>query len=151
MSAIVSFDTAKWLESIGFPQNNLKGGYATDIYEVCTPSGKNGRPQYHETHIGELVNKEHISSKKNEKDLIAAPTVEDAFNFIKKLNLLNFFEATTELDKKFFRVCKCGCVIILETTPADSYDEALNNLLEDKSMRDALKARIDLLNNNFKK
>ena len=116
-----------------------------DIYEVCTPSG-----YYHETHIGELVNKEHISSKKNEKDLIAAPTVEDAFNFIKKLNLLNFFEATTGLDKKFFRVCKCGCIIILETTPADSYDEALNNLLEDKSMRDALKARIDILNNNFK-
>ena len=146
MSTIVSFDTAKWLESIGFPQNNLKSGYATDIYEVCVPSG-----YYHETHIGELVNKEHISSKKNEKDLIAAPTVEDAFNFIKKLNLLNFFEATTGLDKKFFRVCKCGCVIIFETTPADSYDDALNNLLEDKSMRDALKARIDILNNNFKK
>ena len=145
MNTIVSFDTAKWLESIGFPQNNIKSGYATDIYEVCTPSG-----YYHETHIGELVNKEHISSKKNEKDLIAATTVEDAFNFIKKLNLLNFFEATTGLDKKFFRVCKCGCIIILETTPADSYDEALNNLLEDKSMRDALKARIDILNNNFK-
>ena len=110
MNTIVSFDTAKWLESIGFPQNNLKSGYATDI----------------------------------EKDLIAAPTVEDAFNFIKKLNFLNFFEAATGLNEIYFRVCKCEYVIIHETTPADSYDEALNNLLEDKSVRDALKARIDM-------
>ena len=90
------------------------------------------------------MNKDHISFKKNEKDIIAAPTVEDAFNFIKRLNFLNFFEATTGFDKRFFRVCKCGYIIILETTPADSYDEALNNLLEDKSMRAALKARIDM-------
>lgn len=144
MNTIVSFDTAKWLESIGFPQNNLKGGYATGIYEVCVPSGKDGRPQYHDTFVGELVNREHISFKENEKDLIAAPTVEDAFNFIKRLNFLNFFKATSGLGKRFFRVCKCGCVIILETAPADSYDEALNNLLEDKSVRDALKARIDM-------
>lgn len=144
MNTIVSFDTAKWLESIGFPQNNLKGGYATNIYEVCVPSEKDGHSQYHDTFVGELVNKEHISFKKNEKELIAAPTVEDAFNFIKRLNFLNFFEATTGLNKSFFRVCKCGYVIIIETTPADSYDEALNNLLEDKSVRDALKARIDM-------
>ena len=144
MSTIVSFDTAKWLESIGFPQNNIKNGYATDIYEVCVPSEKDGCSQYHETFVGELVNKEHISSKKNEKDLIAAPTAEDAFNFIKRLNFLNFFEATTGLDKRFFRVCKCGYVIIHETTPADSYDEALNNLLEDKSVRSALKTRVDM-------
>ena len=145
MSAIVSFDTAKWLESIGFPQNNIENGYATDIYEVCVPSEKDSHPQYHETFVGELVNKEHICLKKNEKDLIAAPTVDDAFNFIKKLTFLNFFEATTGLDKRFFRVCKCGCVIILETTPADSYDGALNNLLEDKSVRSVFKARIDMI------
>ena len=144
MSTIVSFDTAKWLESIGFPQNNIKSGYATDIYEVCVPSEKDSHPQYHETFVGELVNKEHISFKKNEKDIIAAPTVEDAFDFIKKLNFLTFFEATTEFDKIYFRVCKCEYVIIYETTPADSYDEALNNLLEDKSVRDALKARVDM-------
>ena len=144
MSTIVSFDTAKWLESIGFPQNNLKSGYATDIYEVCIPSGEDNHFLYHDTFVGELVNKEYISFKKHEKDLIAAPTVEDAFNFIKRLNFLNFFEATTGFDKRFFRVCKCGYIIILETTPADSYDEALNNLLEDKSMRAALKTRIDM-------
>ena len=144
MNTIVSFDTAKWLESIGFPQNNLKGGYATNIYEVCVPSEKDGHSQYHDTFVGELVNKEHISFKKNEKDVIAAPTVEDAFNFIKSLKFLNFFEATTGLNKSFFRVCKCGYVIIIETTPADSYDEALNNLLEDKTVRDALKARVDM-------
>ena len=145
MSAIVSFDTAKWLESIGFPQNNLKSGYATDVYEVCVPSENDGPSQYHETFVGELVNKEHISFKKNEKDLIAAPTVEDAFNFIKRLNFLKFFEAPTGLNKRFFRVCKCGYVIIHETTPADSYDWALNNLLEDQSVRAALKARLDLI------
>ena len=144
MSAIVSFDTAKWLESIGFPQNNLKSGYATDIYEVCAPSGNDGRLHYHETFVGELVNKDHISFKKNEKDLIAAPTVEDAFNFIKRLNFLNFFEAATGLNEIYFRVCKCEYVIIHETTPADSYDEALSNLLEDKSVHSALKARIDM-------
>ena len=144
MNTIVSFDTAKWLESIGFPQNNLKGGYATDIYEVCVPSEKDGCSQYHETFVGELVNKEHISFKKNEKDLIAAPTVEDAFNFIKRLNILNFFEAATGLNKTYFRVCKCKYVIVHETTPADFYDEALNNLLEDKSVRDALKAWLDM-------
>lgn len=144
MSAIVSFDTAKWLESIGFPQNNLKSGYATDIYEVCAPSGNDSRLHYHETFVGELVNKDHISFKKNEKDLIAAPTVEDAFNFIKRLNLLNFFEAVTGLNKTYFRVCKCKYVIVHETTPADFYDEALNNLLEDKSVRDALKAWLDM-------
>lgn len=144
MNTIVSFDTAKWLESIGFPQNNLKGGYATDIYEVCVPSEKDGRSQYHDTFIGELVNKEHISFKKNEKELIAAPTVEDAFNFIKRLNFLNFFEASTDLNKTYFRVCKCEYVIIHETTPADSYDEALKNLLEDKSVHAALKARVDM-------
>ena len=144
MNTIVSFDTAKWLESIGFPQNNLKSGYATDIYEVCIPSGEDGRFLYHDTFVGELVNKEDISFKKHEKDLIAAPTVEDAFNFIKRLNFLNFFEATTGFDKRFFRVCKCGYIIVLETTHADSYDEDLNNLLEDKSMRAALKTRIDM-------
>ena len=144
MNTIVSFDTAKWLESIGFPQNNIENGYATDIYEVCVPSGNDGRSQYHETFVGELVNKEHISFKKNEKDLIAAPTVEDAFNFIKRLNFLTFFEAATGLNEIYFRVCKCEYVIIHETTPADSYDEALNNLLEDKSVRDALEARIDM-------
>ena len=143
MSTIVSFDTAKWLKSIGFPQNNIKSGYATDIYEVCVPSGKDGRSQCHGTFVGELVNKDHIPFKKNEKDIIAAPTVEDAFNFIKKLNFLTFFEAVTEFDKIYFRVCKCEYVIIHETAPADFYDEALNNLLEDKSVRDALKARID--------
>ena len=68
MNTIVSFDTAKWLESIGFPQNNLKSGYATDVYEVCVPSENDGPSQYHETFVGELVNKEHISFKKNEKD-----------------------------------------------------------------------------------
>ena len=145
MNTIVSFETAKWLESIGFPQNNLKGGYATDIYEVCVPSENDGHSQYHDTFVGELVNKEHISFKKHEKDLIAAPTVEDAFNFIKRLNFLKFFEATTGLNKRFFRVCKCGYVIIHETTPADSYDWALNNLLEDKSVRAALKARLDMI------
>lgn len=145
MSTIVSFDTAKWLESIGFPQNNLKSGYATDIYEVCIPSGNDGHFMYHDTFVGELVNKEHISFKKHEKDLIAAPTVEDAFNFIKRMNFLKFFEATTGLNKRFFRVCKCGYVIIHETTPADSYDWALNNLLEDKSVRAALKARFDMI------
>ena len=145
MNTIVSFDTAKWLESIGFPQNNLKSGYATDVYEVCVPSENDGPSQYHETFVGELVNKEHISFKKNEKDLIAAPTVEDAFNFIKRLNFLKFFEAPTGLNKRFFRVCKCGYVIIHETTPADSYDWALNNLLEDQSVRAALKARLDLI------
>ena len=144
MSTIVSFDTAKGLESIGFPQNNIKSGYATDIYEVCVPSEKDSQSQYHETFVGELVNKDHIPFKKNEKDIIAAPTVEDAFDFIKKLNFLTFFEATTEFDKIYFRVCKCEYVIIHETTPADSYDEALNNLLEDKSVHDALKARIDM-------
>ena len=144
MSAIVSFDTAKWLESIGFPQNNIKSGYATDIYEVCVPSEKDSQSQYHETFVGELVNKEHISFKKNEKDIIAAPTVEDAFDFIKKLNFLTFFEAATEFDKIYFRVCKCEYVIIHETTPADSYDEALKNLLEDKSVHAALKARVDM-------
>ena len=144
MSTIVSFDTAKWLESIGFPQNNIKSGYATDIYEVCVPSEKDSQSQYHETFVGELVNKDHIPFKKNEKDIIAAPTVEDAFDFIKKLNFLTFFEATTEFDKIYFRVCKCEYVIIHETTPADSYDEALNNLLEDKSVRSALKTRIDM-------
>ena len=111
MNTIFSFDTAKWLESIGFPQNNIKSGYATDI----------------------------------EKDLIAAPTVEDAFNFIKKLNFLNFFEAATGLNEIYFRVCKCEYVIIHETTPADSYDWALNNLLEDQSVRAALKARLDMI------
>ena len=145
MSTIVSFDTAKWLESIGFPQNNLKGGYATNIYEVCVPSEKDGHSQYHDTFVGELVNKEHISFKKNEKDLIAAPTVEDAFNFIKRLNIFNFFEAATGLNKTYFRVCKCKYVIIHETTPADSYDWALNNLLEDKSVQAALKARLDMI------
>ena len=110
MNTIVSFDTAKWLESIGFPQNNLKSGYATDI----------------------------------EKDLIAAPTVEDAFNFIKRLNFFNFFEAATGLNEIYFRVCKCEYVIIHETTPADSYDEALKNLLEDKSVQATLKARVDM-------
>ena len=145
MNTIVSFDTAKWLESIGFPQNNLKSGYATDVYEVCVPSENDGSSEYHETFVGELVNKEHISFKKNENDLIAAPTVEDAFNFIKRLNYLKFFEATTGLNKRFFRVCKCGYVIIHETTPADSYDWALNNLLEDKSVRAALKARLDMI------
>ena len=144
MNTIVSFDTAKWLESIGFPQNNLKSGYATDIYEVCVPSENDGHSEYHETFVGELVNKEHISFKKNEKDLIAAPTVEDAFNFIKRLNIFNFFEATTGLNKTYFRVCKCEYVIIYETTPADFYDEALNNLLEDKSVHDALKAWLDM-------
>ena len=144
MSTIVSYNTANWLKSIGFPQKNLKGGYATGIYEVCVPSEKTGRPQYHETYVGELVNKEHISYKENEKDIIAAPTVEDAFNFIKKLNLLTFFEASNGLDKKFFRVCKCGYIIIVETAPADSYDEALNNLLENIPMREALKMRLDM-------
>ena len=137
-------DTAKWLESIGFPQNNIKSGYATDIYEVCVPSEKDSQSQYHETFVGELVNKDHIPFKKNEKDIIAAPTVEDAFDFIKKLNFLTFFEAATEFDKIYFRVCKCGWIIIHETTPADSYDDALNNLLEDKSVRAALKARLDM-------
>ena len=144
MNTIVSFETAKWLESIGFPQNNLKGGYATDIYEVCVPSENDGHSQYHDTFVGELVNKEHISFKKNEKDLIAAPTLEDAFNFIKKLNFLNFFEAATGLNEIYFRVCKCEYVIIHETIPADSYDEALKNLLEDKSVHDALKAWFDM-------
>ena len=144
MNTIVSFDTAKWLESIGFPQNNLKRGYATDIYEVCIPSGEDNQFLYHDTFVGELVNKEYISFKKHEKDLIAAPTVEDAFNFIKRLNILNFFEAATGLNKTYFRVCKCKYVIVHETTPADFYDEALNNLLEDKSVRDALKAWLDM-------
>lgn len=143
---IVSFSTAQWLRELGFKDNNMVNGYATKSFEVCIPSGVKGTPSdYHDTEIGEFVEFDHISLSQNEKYVIAAPTVKEALGFITNFRVISVQHATTDLTKNFFRVVQAGAIILMESKPAEDFNEALNNLLDSKQFRAIVDKRLGVL------
>lgn len=135
----VSFENAQWLAERGFRMGQTAFVKTKDV-EVYVKSDHYGGEYgigYRTMRPGMVIDVSWIQTQNDRNFLIPAPTVGEAADFVSrtcgKFNVVRKFNSL--LKQIHYDIIYMDCIIVMETKPAATLKEAVDNLLSDDRFR----------------